>query len=202
MRNKGRILEILKRYWGFSALRLFQAEVMSSVLGGRESLTVMPTGGGKSLCFQIPAMLDDGMAVVVSPLISLMKDQVDDLREKGIEARCLNSGMTIVDQRAVIQDVSSGKVKLLYVAPERLQKEDTVILLKSVELSFFVIDEAHCISHWGHDFRTEYRNLGKIKDVFKDVKIHAFTATATEKVQQDIVDQLKLIPPDFTYWAC
>ena len=196
MSNEKRILEILKRYWGFSSLRPFQAEVMSSVLGGRESLTVMPTGGGKSLCFQIPAMLADGMAVVISPLISLMKDQVDDLREKGIEARCFNSGMTVIEQRAVIQDVRSGKVKLLYIAPERLKKEGTIELLSSVELSFFVIDEAHCISHWGHDFRTEYRNLDKIKEIFKDIKIHAFTATATEKVQQDIVEQLNLIPPD------
>ncbi|MEA3489649.1 MAG: DNA helicase RecQ [Candidatus Omnitrophota bacterium] len=196
MDNQQRILDTLKKYWGYTSLRPFQAEVMRSVLDGRESLTVMPTGGGKSLCFQLPALLTDGMAVVISPLISLMKDQVDDLRDKGIEASCLNSGMPAGVQRDVIQEVLGGGVKLLYIAPERLQKKGMIELLKPVKLSFFVIDEAHCISHWGHDFRSDYRNLWMIKEVFDQAKIHAFTATATKEVQRDIVEQLRLNAPD------
>ncbi len=190
------LLDTLKKYWGYTTLRPFQAESMSSVLEGRESLTVMPTGGGKSLCFQLPALLTEGMAVVISPLISLMKDQVDDLRGKGIEARCLNSGMLVSLQREVIKEVRSGEVKLLYIAPERLQKEGTVELLSSTKLSFFVIDEAHCISHWGHDFRSDYRNLCMIKEAFHPAKIHAFTATATKEVQRDIIEQLRLEEAD------
>ncbi len=191
-----KVLETLKKYWGYSSLWPFQAEVMDSILGDTESLTVMPTGGGKSICFQIPALLSEGMAVVISPLISLMKDQVDDLRSKGVEARCLNSGMTELQQREVCGDISSGCVKMLYIAPERLQNSGTVELLRSLRLSFFVIDEAHCISHWGHDFRADYRGLGRIKDIFNGIKVHAFTATATTKVQRDIMEQLRLDTPD------
>jgi ATP-dependent DNA helicase RecQ len=125
-----------------------------------------------------------------------MKDQVDDLRSKGVEARCLNSGMTELQQREVCGDISSGCVKMLYIAPERLQNSGTVELLRSLRLSFFVIDEAHCISHWGHDFRADYRGLGRIKDIFNGIKVHAFTATATTKVQRDIMEQLRLDTPD------
>ncbi|MDP8258449.1 MAG: DNA helicase RecQ [Candidatus Aadella gelida] len=194
--NEQQIIDTLKQYWGYTSLWPFQAEVMRSVLEGRESLTVMPTGGGKSLCFQLPALLTDGLAVVVSPLISLMKDQVDDLRDKGIEARCLNSGMLVSQQNAVIEEIRDGGVKLLYIAPERIQNEEMVDLLRSVKLSFFVIDEAHCISHWGHDFRSDYRNLWMIKELFNVSNIHAFTATATKAVQRDIVEQLKWTAPD------
>ncbi|MFH1837264.1 MAG: DNA helicase RecQ [Candidatus Omnitrophota bacterium] len=194
--NRQQVLDTLKKYWGYTSFRPFQEEAMRSVLDGRESLTVMPTGGGKSLCFQLPALLAEGMAVVISPLISLMKDQVDDLRDKGIEARCLNSGMTLSLQNEVIREIANDAVKLLYIAPERLQQEETVELLKSVKLSFFVIDEAHCISHWGHDFRADYRNLWMIKKVFGTANIHAFTATATKEVQRDIVEQLRMDSPD------
>ena len=194
--DQQQILDTLKKYWGYTSFRPFQVEAMRSVLEGRESLTIMPTGGGKSLCFQLPALLSEGMAVVISPLISLMKDQVDDLRDKGIEARCLNSGMSLSSRNEAIKGVKSGGIKLLYLAPERLQKEETVELLKSIKLSFFVVDEAHCISHWGHDFRADYRTLWRIKKVFNPAKIHAFTATATKEVQRDIIEQLRLDTPD------
>lgn len=193
---KGQILKTLKKYWGYSSLRPFQEETMKSILEGNESLTVMPTGGGKSLCFQLPALLSEGTAVVISPLISLMKDQVDDLRNKGINARCLNSGMPLDLQRQVIDEIQAGSLKLLYIAPERLQQQEMSEILKEVKLSFFIIDEAHCISHWGHDFRADYRNLGNIKEVFAGVSVHAFTATATKEVQLDIIEQLRLRDPD------
>jgi len=156
---------------------------------------MLATGGGKSLCFQLPALLQDGMAVVISPLISLMKDQVDSLKDMGVAAAVLNSSLLPQEQESVVNRVQKGKVKLLYISPERLQKEGTRILLKSVPLSFFVIDEAHCISHWGHDFREDYRNLKVIKETFKPITVHAFTATATEEVQRDILNQLHLGNP-------
>jgi ATP-dependent DNA helicase RecQ len=153
---------------------------------------MLATGGGKSLCFQLPALLQDGMAVVISPLISLMKDQVDSLKDMDIPAECLNSSLPPEEQRFIVSQIQKGEVKLLYISPERLQKESTTQLLKTVPLSFFVIDEAHCISHWGHDFREDYRNLGIIKETFRPMAVHAFTATATEEVRRDILEQLRL----------
>lgn len=191
--KKEEVYAVLRRYWGYESFLPLQEEAISSVLKDEDSLTVLPTGGGKSLCFQLPALLKDGMAVVVSPLISLMKDQVDTLKDMGIQADFLNSSLTVSQQSLVINDIRNGRVKLLYISPERLQNEETIDLLSSVKLSFFVIDEAHCISHWGHDFRASYRNLWMIKEVFKLVSVHAFTATATRKVQIDIVEQLKFI---------
>jgi ATP-dependent DNA helicase RecQ len=156
---------------------------------------MLATGGGKSLCFQLPALLQDGTAVVISPLISLMKDQVDSLKDMGVAAAVLNSSLLPEEQESVVNRVQKGEVKLLYISPERLQKEGTLKLLKSVPLSFFVIDEAHCISHWGHDFREDYRNLKVIKETFNPVSVHAFTATATGEVQRDILNQLHLEKP-------
>jgi len=166
-----------------------------SMLGGEDSLTVLPTGGGKSLCFQLPALLKEGMAVVVSPLISLMKDQVYNLKDMGIASCCLNSSLAPEWQRFAIKQIRKGEIKLLYISPERLQNEATIELLNSIKISFFVIDEAHCISHWGHDFRGDYRSLWMIKERFKSVSVHTFTATATREVQQDIVGQLRLTDP-------
>ena len=188
----GEMYACLKRYWGYTSFRPWQEDTILSILDGQDTLTVLPTGGGKSLCFQLPAMLKDGIAVVISPLISLMKDQVDSLKDMGIPAEFLNSSQLVDEQRSVIENIRQGKVKLLYISPERLQVEATLNLLKSVTVSFFVIDEAHCISHWGHDFREDYRNLAVIRDNFKSVNVHAFTATATQEAQRDIIEQLCL----------
>lgn len=189
------MLACLKRYWGYEQFRPWQEDTILAILDEQETLTILPTGGGKSLCFQLPALLKEGMAVVISPLISLMKDQVDSLKDMGILAECLNSSQDSIQQRVVIERIRNNEVKLLYISPERLQTEETVELLRLAALSFFVIDEAHCISHWGHDFREEYRSLGNIKNNFPGVKIHAFTATATREVQADILGQLRFDKP-------
>ncbi|HRZ87579.1 MAG TPA: DNA helicase RecQ [bacterium] len=187
--------EVLKHRWGYDQFRPLQKEVIASVMAGRDSLTMLPTGGGKSLCFQLPALLQEGMAVVISPLISLMKDQVDSLVDMGVAAACLNSSLAAAERRSVVERIRSKELKLLYISPERLQVEHTQELLRSVPISFFVIDEAHCISHWGHDFREEYRCLHVIKERFRSANVHAFTATATAAVQRDIVEQLRLANP-------
>lgn len=192
------VKEILKKYWGYTSFRPFQEETIQTILEGQDTLTVLPTGGGKSLCFQIPALLKEGMAVVISPLISLMKDQVDGLKEMGIPADCLNSSLAPEEQTKVVEKVRNGDLKLLYLAPERLKMPQTIRLLKSVSVSFFVIDEAHCISEWGHDFREDYRQLGMIKETFQGTTVHSFTATATREVQGDILKMLKLDNPHIT----
>ncbi|MCX5905695.1 MAG: DNA helicase RecQ [Deltaproteobacteria bacterium] len=189
------ITTILRKYWGYASFLPLQEEAILSILAGRDNLTMLATGGGKSLCFQLPALVQEGMAVVISPLISLMKDQVDSLKDMGIAAAILNSSLSPEEQRSVVNRIQKGEVKILYISPERLRKEGTLQLLKSVLLSFFVIDEAHCISHWGHDFREDYRNLRIIKETFKPIGVHAFTATATEEVQKDILEQLRLETP-------
>ncbi|MEA3293292.1 MAG: DNA helicase RecQ [Patescibacteria group bacterium] len=189
------IYKTLRRYWGYSSFLPLQKETILSILKGEDSLTVLPTGGGKSLCFQLPALLKQGMAVVVSPLISLMKDQVDNLQDMGIASCYLNSSLLITQKRAVIELIQKRKIKLLYISPERLEDIETMNMLSSVGISFFVIDEAHCISHWGHDFRTSYRNLRMIKEKFKNINTHAFTATATQKVQSDVIEQLGVDNP-------
>lgn len=184
--------EVMRRYWGFDSFLPLQAEAMGCVLKGRDSVVVLPTGGGKSLCFQAPAMCLDGLALVVSPLISLMKDQVDALRNCGVPAAFSNSTLSARERRDVADEVRSGRIKLLYLAPERLLTEGTIEFLKTARVSLIAIDEAHCISAWGHDFRPEYRGLGVLKDVFPQVGVHAYTATASETVRQDIAQQLKL----------
>lgn len=189
------IYTVLRQRWGYDSFLPLQKETILSILKREDSLTVLPTGGGKSLCFQLPALLKDGMAVVISPLISLMKDQVDDLKDKGIKAACLNSSISLEEQRSVIGRIKKAEIKLLYIAPERLQGEHTMNLLTSAKISFFVIDEAHCISHWGHDFREDYRNLWMVKQKFESASVHAFTATATTEVQKDVLEQLRLIDP-------
>ena len=189
--------KIVQKYWGYDEFRPLQEEAMSAVLEGRDSVVVLPTGGGKSLCFQAPAVQLPGLAVVVSPLISLMKDQVDALTECGVPAACINSSLTPGERQRVENDVRGGRLKLLYVAPERLCAEQTREFLQQQQISFFAIDEAHCISSWGHDFRPEYRTLGLLKDYFPGVAIHAYTATATEPVREDIARQLNLDGPVF-----
>ena len=199
--------EALHRFWGFSDFRPLQREAMQAVLDGRDSVVVLPTGGGKSLCFQAPAVVEAqpvgasrrrGVAVVVSPLISLMKDQVDGLRVDGVPAAYLNSTLTPAQRDDVIASIRADECRLLYVSPERLVGEGGDRLRRLVRdcgVRFIAIDEAHCISQWGHDFRPEYRQLGRLRDEFTSVAIHAFTATATERVRRDIVAELRLRDP-------
>jgi len=188
--------QLMKQYWGYDEFRPLQEEAMTAAFSGRDSLVVMPTGGGKSLCFQAPALASNGMAVVVSPLISLMKDQVDFLESCGAPAACIHSGLNGAEKRAIDERLRAQEIKILYVAPERLAVPAFIQYLKNVELSFFAIDEAHCISHWGHDFRPSYRELRQLKTSFDGIPVHAYTATATKPVREDICAQLGLDDPE------
>lgn len=190
-------LAILERFWGYPSFRPLQEEAIARVLGGSDSVVVLPTGGGKSLCYQVPAVQMGRLAVVVSPLISLMKDQVDALRACGIASACINSSLSAEERRRVAAEMRAGTVRLLYVAPERLVTPGTLDFLAEVGVAFFAIDEAHCISQWGHDFRPEYRQLHILKERFPHVGVHAFTATATQRVREDIAAQLGLVEPEF-----
>lgn len=188
-------LEILKKYWGYPSLRPLQGEAIECVLAQRDSVVVLPTGGGKSLCFQVPALQRPGLAIVLSPLISLMKDQVDTLVDCGISAAAVNS-MSSADERwRIANDARAGRLKLLYLSPERLMTDKMIEFLQGIPLSFVAIDEAHCISDWGHDFRPEYRMLKRLKSLFSGVSVHAFTATATPRVRDDIARELELENP-------
>lgn len=189
------LYKVLRQYWGYNEFLSWQKEAVECVLTSCDSVIVLPTGGGKSLCFQLPAMCIPGMALVVSPLISLMKDQVDALRNAGIPAAFINSSMSSDEHRSCLSDIRQNKVKILYIAPERLVMDSFVELLKATKLSFIAIDEAHCISMWGHDFRPEYRQLKTLKEVFPNINIHSYTATATELVCQDICKELNLTSP-------
>ena len=174
-----------------------QEKIVRSLLGGRDTCVVMPTGGGKSLCYQLPAAMMEGKtAIVISPLISLMQDQVAQLSEIGIRAAVLNSSLDPGQQARVTREAQAGRFSLLYVSPERLAREDTIGWLSQVPISFFTIDEAHCISEWGHEFRPEYRQLNRLKESFPARPIAAFTASATQRVRHDIVEQLRLRDPD------
>lgn len=179
----------LKKYFGFSKFKGQQEQIIKELLGGKDIFVLMPTGGGKSLCYQLPALISEGTAIVVSPLIALMKNQVDAVNglssDEGV-AHVLNSSLNKSQTKQVMDDITAGKTKLLYVAPESLIKEEYLEFLKAVKISFVAIDEAHCISEWGHDFRPEYRNLKGIIDKIADVPVIALTATATPKVQDDI----------------
>src|SRR5579872_3724812 len=190
------VLAVIRRHWGFDTLRPLQAASMQTVLDGRDSLLVLPTGGGKSLCYQAPAIVRGDTTVVISPLIALMKDQVDGLRACGVPAVQLNSSQSGDELRAGERAVIDGKIRLLFASPERLATGGFRSLLKQIGVRRFAIDEAHCISHWGHDFRPEYRQLGELKKHFPQASIHAFTATATEQVRADIVSQLGLKSPE------
>lgn len=191
-----RILDAVKQYWGYDALRPLQSQAIHASLAARDSLVVLPTGGGKSLCYQVPPVVADRTDVVVSPLISLMKDQVDGLEACGYPAVALNSGMSIEDRRRAFRSAMDGKVRLIFVAPERLMMESFLDSVSQLSVRSFAIDEAHCISHWGHDFRPEYRRLAELKRRFPYASIHAYTATATERVRADIIQQLGLARPE------
>lgn len=189
-----RAREILKRQFGYDSFRLDQEAAIETVLAGRDAVVLMPTGGGKSLCYQIPALLFDGLTVVVSPLIALMKDQVDALKNNGVAATFLNSTQTAQEQAEVLRQVRAGELKLLYVAPERLLQSGDGFLdfLKTANVALFAVDEAHCISSWGHDFRPEYMQLARLKQLFPETPLIALTATADKLVRADIIERLKL----------
>ena len=183
---------LLKRHFGYDQFRPGQEEIISNALAGRQSLVVMPTGGGKSLCYQLPALATGGVTLVISPLIALMKDQVDGLRANGIAADFLNSTLDNRTAAEVEHGAQAGAVRLLYVAPERVSMPGFRRFLSTLDLRMIAIDEAHCISEWGHDFRPDYRALAELRDLFPQTPIMALTATATERVQRDIVEQLRL----------
>ncbi|MAF38017.1 MAG: DNA helicase RecQ [Chloroflexi bacterium] len=190
------MLEQLKAYFGFDRFLPLQEEIISKVLAKRDTLVLMPTGGGKSLCYQLPALRFKGLTLVVSPLIALMKDQVDGLRSNGVPAGLLNSTLPLQEASQVRDQAREGKIKILYVAPERLALPGFRRFLQSLEVSLIAIDEAHCISEWGHDFRPDYRNLKALRESFPGVPVIALTATATEPVREDIVNQLGLKKPE------
>jgi ATP-dependent DNA helicase RecQ len=190
--------DAIARYWGYTTLRPLQLEAMEAVLAGCDSVVVLPTGGGKSLCFQAPALVREGLALVVSPLISLMKDQVDTLVGNGVPAALFNSSLSAGERASVAAGLRENRFRLLYVSPERLVgdgSENFISLLRASRVSFVAIDEAHCISQWGHDFRPEYRQLGRLRELFPGASLHAFTATATTRVRRDVATQLALRNP-------
>jgi len=190
------LLTPLRRYWGYSTFRPLQERIVRSLLAGHDTCVVMPTGGGKSLCYQLPAVASGKTAVVISPLIALMQDQAAQLAQMGIPAAVLNSTLSEGEQANVIKRARDGAYRLLYVSPERIARADTTGWLQQVPVAFFAIDEAHCISEWGHEFRPEYRQLNKLRAKFPDRPIAAFTASATRHVRHDILAQLQLRDPD------
>jgi ATP-dependent DNA helicase RecQ len=189
------LMEPLRRHWGYEAFRPLQESIVRSILAGSDVAAVMPTGGGKSLCYQLPAVVAGNTAVVISPLIALMHDQVAQLSLMGIPAAAVHSGVTLNEQRDTMERARLGEYRLLYLSPERLARQDTVDWLKEVPVGLFAIDEAHCISEWGHEFRPEYRQLGRLRQEFPDIPIAAFTASATRMVRHDILRQLQLRSP-------
>ena len=197
MSSDTELLGALRRYWGYDAFRPLQENIVRSLLAGRDTCVVMPTGGGKSLCYQLPAaILQDKTVIVVSPLIALMQDQVAQLTQMGIPSALLNSSLAPEVQTWVLHKAIQGAYRLLYLSPERLAREDTIGWLRRVPVSFFAIDEAHCISEWGHEFRPEYRQLSSLRKHFSELPIAAFTASATRRVRHDIIAQLELRDPD------
>lgn len=186
------VKDTLKKHFGYDEFRPLQKEIIERVLLGKDSVVLMPTGGGKSLCFQLPTLMLPGMAIVISPLISLMKDQVDALRANGISADLINSTLSQDDIADVMEKAKAGKLKILYIAPERLSVPGFEDFLHELQINLIAIDEAHCISEWGHDFRPDYRNLKVLRKKFHGIPIIALTATATENVRKDIVKQLDL----------
>ena len=196
MPPEAELLTPLRRYWGYSSFRPLQDRIVKSLLAGHDTCVVMPTGGGKSLCYQLPAVISGKTVVVISPLIALMQDQAAQLAQMGIPAAVLNSMLSNEEQNRVTRQAREGAYRLLYLSPERLQRGDTLGWLQQVPIAFFAIDEAHCISEWGHEFRPEYRQLSRLRGQFPNCPIAAFTASATRHVRHDILAQLQLQNPD------
>lgn len=189
-------MEVLEKYFGYNSFREGQSEIISNILRGRDSLCIMPTGGGKSICYQIPALIFNGITLVISPLISLMKDQVDSINDIGIKAEYINSTQSLDEIKEILKRCYDGEVKLLYIAPERLESEYFNKMLRKLWISQVAVDEAHCVSMWGHDFRKSYRYIAPfIKSLNVRPVVTAFTATATTEVRKDILNLLELINP-------
>ncbi|MDE6339897.1 MAG: RecQ family ATP-dependent DNA helicase, partial [Muribaculaceae bacterium] len=186
---------ILTKYWGYPAFRPLQEDIIMSVLSGRDTLGLMPTGGGKSITFQVPALALPGVTIVVTPLISLMKDQVDNLKRRRVKAVYLHSGMTNKERTLANEKLHNGGAKLLYVSPERLRNQRFIQELRRVKVSMIVVDEAHCISQWGYDFRPSYLNIKELRKLYPSVPVLALTATATPQVEEDILRQLEMKNP-------
>ena len=190
-------LKILKQYWGFDSFRVLQGDIVASVLASKDTLVLLPTGGGKSLCYQLPALCNEGLCIVVSPLIALMKDQVDQLRNKGIKAYAIYTGLTSREIDIILDNCIYGNVKLLYVSPERLQTEIFVERVKNMKVNLLAVDEAHCVSQWGYDFRPSYLEIANFKnDILPEIPTIALTATATKAVVEDIADKLGMQKPE------
>lgn len=193
--EKRLLYDKLKKYFGYESFRSGQEEIIENILNKKDVLGVLPTGGGKSICYQLPALLMDGITLVISPLISLMKDQVDSLLEDGIQASFINSSQSFDDYKRTMDEVKNGKVKILYISPERLENSYFIDFIKELNISLIAVDESHCISQWGHDFRPSYKLIPQIYKYFPLVPKAAFTATATREVREDIINNLKLVDP-------
>ena len=185
-------IEILKKYWNYDAFRTPQEAIINSVLEGKDTFGLMPTGGGKSISFQVPAMLMEGICLVISPLVALMKDQVENLQCKGIKAIALTGGIHSEELIDLLDNCQYGNYKFLYLSPERLQSDWVLERIKNLPINLIAIDEAHCVSQWGHDFRPAYLKIANLKSFFPKVPFLALTATATSKVQEDILAQLQM----------
>ena len=188
-------IEILQKYWGYHAFRPLQQDIITSVLDGKDSLALLPTGGGKSICFQVPALVKEGICIVISPLIALMKDQVENLKSKGIEAIAIYAGMGKREIDILLDNCIYGKIKFLYLSPERLLSDLVRVRISYMNVNLIAVDEAHCISQWGYDFRPPYQQISKLREILPDVPVLALTATATEFVRKDIVEKLEMKDP-------
>jgi len=186
------LLPLLKQYFGFTSFRPLQEEIIRDSLAGRDTFALLPTGGGKSLCFQLPALTRDGLTVVVSPLIALMSDQVEALKQQGVAAARMDSALSLDEREETWRRLAAGGLDLIYLSPEGLMQPSVLQRLAAVPLSVIAVDEAHCVSQWGHDFRPEYRTLGRLADLFADVPRLAVTATADARTRQDIRQELRL----------
>ena len=184
-------LDVLRRHWGYDSFREMQLPIIDSILAGNDTLGLLPTGGGKSITFQVPAMMLDGLTLVITPLISLMKDQVDNLARIGIRAVALHSGLTRAEHRLGLDRCRLGKAKLLYLSPEKLQSKTFIEELQQMQVSLIVVDEAHCISQWGYDFRPSYLRIAALRRLFSDAPVLALTASATPEVADDIMERLE-----------
>jgi ATP-dependent DNA helicase RecQ len=185
-------LEILQKHWGFSAFRSSQEPIVKAALTGQDTLALLPTGGGKSICFQVPGLQREGLCLVISPLIALMQDQVENLHKRGLRAKALTSGLTFREIDQILDNARFGGLDFLYTSPERIQSALFIERFKRMKISLLVVDEAHCISEWGHDFRPAFRQIAKLRQLQPEVPILALTATATKAVQHDICLQLEM----------